>query len=1020
MKKRLFSAFVSLCIIMSMLPTMVFAEGVQDSGIVTSESGLCEHHTQHDESCGYTEGTAEIPCSHEHNENCGGLTDPEACNHTHDEACDFVPATEGTPCTFVCEVCNAQDSGNPATPSDAQPEECTCETLCTEEEINEDCPVCSAEGAELDKVCVGAALMLPVTALAAGEHDSHSNDWTEFTAGTTTLSGGSYYLSGDVEYSGTESITVSGEVILCLNDHKLDLKGQHISVGSGASLTLCDCSTGGVLTGGSGSNGGGVYVGGGGTFTMTGGSIAGNTAAAGGGVYVDEGGTFTMAGGSINNNKATSGGGGGVMVNLGTFTLSGGSITGNATNDETYGFGGGVCLYGTFYLSGDSIIQNNTKAGATDNLYLGWNTIKITGPLGENARIGVNAEGVPRSFISGWSDNMAGENPADYFSSDGDDGGIGLNTAGDVVLGSQSTTITLEPNGGTLPEYSLVEGAALPIPSKTGYTFAGWYENTEFSGNPVADVPTDSTGELTFYAKWTANTYTVIFDANGGSVDPTSAVTVAGKLTSLPTPTYDGYNFLGWYTQKDGGDKVTTDTVFTMDSTIYAHWQNIPVTGLELNKNSLTLQEKGSDTLTATVKPADATNQDVTWESSNTSIAMVSADGTVTAISAGTATITATAADGSGISASCTLTVTHGKMVQTPKKDATCTEYGNEEYWICENCGKYFGDANGDTEIEKDSWIISAINHDWNDAVYTWSDDGSTCTATRTCKNDSAHTETSKATVTGAQTKAPTCTEKGETTHTATFEADWAMTQTKVLADIPATGHSYGKPVWNWSEDGKTCTVTFICEKDETHKETPVVKVTSAVKKPATCTETGVTTYTATVEFNGQTYTDTKDVADIPATGHSYDNGKCTVCGAIASDFKVIITAGANGSWQKGTKDGLTFTSNAAYKHFQKVQVDGKDLDASNYTVKEGSTIVTLKTSYLETLSVGKHTLAIVSETGTATTEFTVKAAAVTDDTQSPQTGDDSNIALWIAVLLAAGTALTGTAVYSRKRKYSK
>lgn len=944
MKKRLFAAFVSLCIIMSMLPTMVFAEGVQDSGIVTSESGLCEHHTQHDESCGYTEGTAEIPCSHEHNENCGGLTDPEACNHTHDKACDFVPATEGTPCTFVCEVCNAQDSGNPATPSDAQPEECTCETLCTGEEINGDCPVCSAEGAELDKVCVGAAPMLPVTVLAAGEHDSHSNNWMEFTAGTTTLSGGSYYLSGDVEYSGTESITVSGEVILCLNDHKLDLKGRRISVGSGASFTLCDCSTGGILTGGSDSarNGGGVYVAGGGTFTMTGGSIAGNTAAAGGGVYVDEGGTFTMAGGSINNNKATSGGGGGVMVNLGTFTLSGGSITGNATNDETYGSGGGVCLYGTFYLSGDSIIQNNTKAGSTDNLYLGWQTINITGPLGENAHIGVTAENVPRSFISGWSNNMVGENPADYFSSDGDACGIGLNANGDVVLGSLCTTITLNPNGGALPEYSLVAGAALPIPTKTGYTFAGWYENQEFSGDPVTDVPTDSTKNLNFYAKWTANTYTVIFDANGGSVNPTSAVNVAGKLTSLPTPTYDGYDFIGWYTQKDGGEKVTTDTVFAMDSTIYAHWSNIPVTSLELNKGTLTLQEKDSDTLTVTVKPADATNQDVTWESSNTSIATVSEDGTVTAISAGNATITATAADGSGISASCTLTVTHGKMVQTPKKDATCTVDGTEEYWMCEICGKHFEDESGTI---------------------------------------------------------PTTPEENK---------------------IQATGHSYGEPVWNWSEDGKTCTVTFTCEKDETHKETPKVIVTSAEKTPGTCTETGVTTYTATVEFNGQTYTDTKDLTDIPATGHSYDNGKCTVCGAIASDFKVIITAGANGSWQKGTKDGLTFTSNAAYKHFQKVQVDGKDLDASNYTVKEGSTIVNLKTEYLETLSVGKHTLAIVSETGTATTEFTVKAAAVTDDTQSPQTGDDSNIALWIAVLLAAGTALTGTAVYSRKRKYSK
>ena len=63
------------------------------------------------------------------------------------------------------------------------------------------------------------------------------------------------------------------------------------------------------------------------------------------------------------------------------------------------------------------------------------------------------------------------------------------------------------------------------------------------------------------------------------------------------------------------------------------------------------------------------------------------------------------------------------------------------------------------------------------------------------------------------------------------------MTQTKVLADIPATGHSYGEPVWSWSEDGKTCTVTFTCEKDETHKETPKVTVTSAEKAPGTCTE---------------------------------------------------------------------------------------------------------------------------------------------------------------------------------------
>ena len=163
MRKRIFAAFVCLCMLMALVPSMAYANDTVYTG------GLCEHHTQHDGACGYTKGTAEIPCSHEHNESCGRLTDPTACNHTHDEACGYVPATEGTPCTFVCEVCNAQDIGNLEALSNEQTEECTCETLCTDEEINGDCPVCSAEGAELDKVCVGAASMLPVSALAVGE-----------------------------------------------------------------------------------------------------------------------------------------------------------------------------------------------------------------------------------------------------------------------------------------------------------------------------------------------------------------------------------------------------------------------------------------------------------------------------------------------------------------------------------------------------------------------------------------------------------------------------------------------------------------------------------------------------------------------------------------------------------------------------------------------------------------------------------------------------------------------------------
>ena len=222
--KRLFAAIVSLCMIVSLLPTMAFAEtGVQDSIVITGTSGLCEHHTKHTADCGYTEGTAEIPCSHEHDESCGGLIDPEACNHTHDETCGYVPATEGTPCTYVCEICNAQDNGNPVAPSDAQPEECTCETLCTEEEINEDCPVCSVEGAELDKVCVGTAPMLPVTALAV---DAPATLYV----GQTPITGSGYWKTtadGKLE-PGSESdynVYYDGNGTLTLNNATIQGRG---------------------------------------------------------------------------------------------------------------------------------------------------------------------------------------------------------------------------------------------------------------------------------------------------------------------------------------------------------------------------------------------------------------------------------------------------------------------------------------------------------------------------------------------------------------------------------------------------------------------------------------------------------------------------------------------------------------------------------------------------------------------------------------------------------------------------
>lgn len=93
MRKRLFAAFVCLCMMVSLLPTMVFAEtGIQDSGTTIGTSGLCEYHTQHDDACGYTEGTAEVPCSHEHTEDCYTLV--TNCVHEHTAECYSEESTE--------------------------------------------------------------------------------------------------------------------------------------------------------------------------------------------------------------------------------------------------------------------------------------------------------------------------------------------------------------------------------------------------------------------------------------------------------------------------------------------------------------------------------------------------------------------------------------------------------------------------------------------------------------------------------------------------------------------------------------------------------------------------------------------------------------------------------------------------------------------------------------------------------------------------------------------------------------
>lgn len=157
MKKRIVSLTMVLALCLMLLPTSAFA--AEDSGAAIGTGGLCAHHTEHDDTCGYVEGIAESPCTHEHSEDCytevtscthehtgecypasdssipeDGTTSsedesvlPEAaeptacshvcsvesgcikqeldCKHEHDEECGYAPAVEGQPCTYVCTLC---------------------------------------------------------------------------------------------------------------------------------------------------------------------------------------------------------------------------------------------------------------------------------------------------------------------------------------------------------------------------------------------------------------------------------------------------------------------------------------------------------------------------------------------------------------------------------------------------------------------------------------------------------------------------------------------------------------------------------------------------------------------------------------------------------------------------------------------------------------------------------------------------------------------------------------------------
>ena len=194
----------------------------------------------------------------------------------------------------------------------------------------------------------------------------------------------------------------------------------------------------------------------------------------------------------------------------------------------------------------------------------------------------------------------------------------------------------------------------------------------------------------------------------------------------------------------------------------------------------------------------------------------------------------------------------------------------------------------------------------------------------------------------------------------------------------------------------------------------------------------------------------TTSAVDISCNGFKYQCVVSNSAGTVTSNTAVLtvtenttpapgavdyeILDGANTSWKQNSDGSLSIRGSGEVSKFVGVKVDGNLVDEKNYTVKEGSTIVTLKADYLNILSVGNHTFEIIWTDGTASTRFTVSksdsgsdeptdnngtSGSQTDDNQqitAPKTGDNSHTGLWISLL---GVSLAGllSMIYVRKKK---
>ena len=570
--------------------------------------------------------------------------------------------------------------------------------------------------------------------------------------------------------------------------------------------------------------------------------------------------------------------------------------------------------------------------------------------------------------------------------------------ANDGTVGTTTKTVTYDSTYGELP-----------TPTREGYTFAGWFTKKDGGTQVTKETVVKTVADHTLYARWTANEYTVTFDANGGTVGTTTkTVTYGSSYGELPTPTREGYTFAGWFTEQNGGTQVTKETVVktVADHTLYAHWTANTYT-VTFEANEGTAEPKPQTVIYGSTygKLPTLTRDGYTfagWFTEQNGGTKVMADTKVktakdhTLYAHWTQNIYDVRFDANG-----------GKEAYEPKKvryGDTYKEFPPEPTRIGYEFAGWFTEKDGgnDKPVKVDTKVTAShtLYAHWTAKKYT---------VKFNANGGTVEPADAEMTVTYGNPygKLPEPTRKGYTF------VGWFTNPnggTQVKADAEATTAADRTLHAHWTQNIHT--VTIKADKDGKVIESQQIPEGGLAKKPAKepvregYTFIGWQANGAAWDFDQNVVErDTEIIAlwekVVIAPDVAIEGGTSFIVGRATENAMVTIGHNVPGFG----------VANLAY-----VDVDGKKLNEKDYDAKTGSIKLNVHAAYLNTLSVGEHTLtAHLKGDGYDGQKVSAKLtiSPVPDASGLPKTGDASAPMVWCALGLAC---LAGLAAMKRRK----